>query len=84
MSDYGSDLHSEFPEDAAILAALKQEDPHFRSLCERYHQVNKAVHLIDVNLEPASDARLEDLKKQRLSLLDQIAVLVSGRKVGAC
>jgi uncharacterized protein YdcH (DUF465 family) len=38
--------------------------------------VNREIHRIDSGIEPASDDRTEALKKERLSILDQVAVMV--------
>lgn len=65
-----------FPADAAVLHRLKRADAHFARLAERHHQVNRAIHRIEVEAEAASDERLEALKKERLHLLDTIAALL--------
>jgi uncharacterized protein YdcH (DUF465 family) len=65
-----------FPEDAAALHRLKATDAHFARLAERHHQVNRAIHRIEVEAEAASDERVEALKKERLHLLDTIAALL--------
>ena len=81
MSDHGHDLHSAFPADAATLQRLKIERPDFRSIAARYHDVARIIHHIESGLEPAGDARLEELKKERVALLDRVAGLVAERKV---
>ena len=65
-----------FPADAAVLHRLKATDAHFARLAERHHQVNRAIHRIEVEAEAASDDRLEALKKERLHLLATIAALL--------
>jgi uncharacterized protein YdcH (DUF465 family) len=35
--------------------------------------VNREIHRIEAEVEPSSDARAEDLKKQRLLLMDEIS-----------
>ena len=77
------DLHSEFPDDGDILHQLKLHNGHYQTLAERYHDVNRAVHRIESGVEPASDARSEDLKKQRLALLDEVAALIAAHKAAA-
>ena len=39
--------------------------------------INREVHRIETDVEPASDEVLEDLKKKRLHLKDQIAALLA-------
>lgn len=83
MSHTHHDLHSEFPEDSALLHHLKLRNPHFHKIADRYHDVNRAVHRIEVGAEAASDTRLEDLKKQRLALLDEVANMITAQKAVA-
>lgn len=81
MSHVPNDLHDEFPKDAAILHELKQSSAHYQRLAETYHEVNRAIHRAETDVEPASDQRLEELKKQRLAMLDDVAALIAGAKV---
>jgi uncharacterized protein YdcH (DUF465 family) len=80
MTHVPHELHEEFPEDAAILHELKLSDTHFQKLSDAYHEVNRTIHRADTDVEPASDVRLEELKKQRLALLDDISVIVAGAR----
>lgn len=78
MTHVPHELHEEFPEAAATLHRLKLEDAHFARLADEYHQVNRAIHRIESDVEAASDARAEELKKRRLALKDEIAGLLRG------
>ena len=69
-------LAEEFPHDAGTLTRLKLTDNHFCSLSERYHALNRSIHRIEAEVENTSDAYLTQLKKQRLLLLDKIALIV--------
>lgn len=73
MSHTPHELHEEFPQDADRIHALKTTDNHFAKLVEGYHEVNRAVHRMETNIEAVADAVLEDFKKQRLELKDKIA-----------
>ncbi len=73
MSNTPHELHEEFPQDADRIHALKTSDAHFAKLVEGYHEVNRAVHRMETNIEAVADAVLEDFKKQRLELKDKIA-----------
>ena len=73
MSNTPHELHEEFPQDAERIHALKTSDAHFAKLVEGYHEVNRAVHRMETNIEAVADAVLEDFKKQRLDLKDKIA-----------
>jgi len=77
MSHVHHELHEEFPEDGEVLHALKLSDAHFQKLSDKYHEINREIHRIEANVEAASDFRLEDLKKERLHLLDEISHIVS-------
>lgn len=72
MSHVPHELHEEFPEAAARIHDLKTSNSHFASLAERYHEVNRAIHRMEAEVEPVADETLEDMKKQRLHLKDEI------------
>lgn len=77
MSHTPHELHEEFPDAVEKLHALKTTDHHFARLAERYHELNREIHRIETNIAPASDETLEDLKKQRLHLKDEIAAMIA-------
>ncbi len=66
------DLHHEFPEFDSAIHSLKVSDGHFLRLFDRYHEVNRHVVRIEVEAEVATDPELEDLKKERLKLKDEL------------
>ncbi len=80
MSELGHDLHSLFPAQREILHTLKTESAHFRQLADRHHDLVQEIYRIEGGLEAASDERLEELKKERLGLLDEIAEMIAERK----
>jgi uncharacterized protein YdcH (DUF465 family) len=69
-------LHEEFPGASASISKLKIQDAHFARLADRYEHVNREIHRIEAEVEPASDETLEDLKKTRLKLKDEIAAML--------
>lgn len=77
MSHTPHELADEFPNDHALLHALKLEDQHFVALSQRYHEVNGELHRIESEIETPSDEYTEQLKKQRLALLDEIAAILA-------
>lgn len=77
MSHVPHELHEEFPEAVDVLHTLKTSDAHFSRLADEYHTVNREVHRIETDVTPASDEVLEDLKKKRLHLKDQIAAMLA-------
>ena len=80
MSEMGHDLHSEFPNDGAVLHELKLSCTQFKTLSARYHLLNKDIVRIETGLEGASDFRLEDMKKERLAMLDTVAGMIAGQR----
>ncbi|MFZ9501096.1 MAG: YdcH family protein [Beijerinckiaceae bacterium] len=77
MSHTPHELHEEFPEARARIHALKANDARFARLADRYHDVNRAIHRAEVEAEPTSDDALEEMKKQRLALKDELAAMIS-------
>lgn len=72
-----NELTTIFARDRALMTRLKQDDAHFARLAEKYHEVNREVHRIESETEAASDERTEALKRERLSLLDEITAIVT-------
>jgi uncharacterized protein len=66
-------LPEEFPEDVEKLQALLTDNESFVRLAEEYGKVNSEIIRIEHEEDHASDQYLEDLKKQRLVLKDQVA-----------
>jgi len=73
MSHVAHELHDEFPEKAEAIHALRNGNAHFAKIAELYHELNRAIHRMETNVEPVADETLEDLKKRRLSLKDEIS-----------
>jgi uncharacterized protein len=73
MTHVPHELHDEFPEATEVLHRLKLDNAHFAKLADEYHEVNREIHRIETDVEAASDARAEALKKRRLALKDEIA-----------
>lgn len=74
------DLHHEFPEHAETIHALKVGSKHFARLFDEYHTLTSRVEALEDMGSPVSDAALEDMKKARLKLKDELyAMLVAGR-----
>ncbi len=83
MSHTPHELAEEFPQDAAIIHKLKMEDAHFAKLADSYHELNREIHRIESEVEPASDERTETLKKQRLALADEIGAILAKTRAEA-
>jgi len=77
MSHTPHELAEEFPNDADKMSALKQSDQHFAKLADEYHEVNRAVHRAETNVEPMDSLAETALRKSRSALKDQIAAYLS-------
>ena len=66
------DLLHEFPEHRERIHLLKTSNAHFARLFEEYHEVDHAVRRMDDNTEPACDERMEEAKRRRLHLKDEL------------
>jgi uncharacterized protein YdcH (DUF465 family) len=76
MKNTPHELHEEFPEYAEQIHALKVSDAHFAKLFEEYHEVNRAVHRAETDVEPVSDEHMVELRKQRMTLKDELFALL--------
>lgn len=70
------DLVNEYPEYKDQIHNLKMSDAHFAKLFNEYDEVNKEILRIEKEIEASSDERLENLKKQRLLLSDQMVNII--------
>jgi hypothetical protein len=70
------DLHHEFPEHHDTIHHLKMNNAHFARLFEQYHDVDHEVHRIENGTENTSDEYLEEKKKERLHLKDQLFAMI--------
>ncbi len=72
MSHTPHELHEEFPDKLDAISSLKQSDAHFAKLADEYHEINRAVHRAETNVQPIESLAEVDLRKQRAALKDQI------------
>ncbi|MFM8858932.1 MAG: YdcH family protein [Methylocystis sp.] len=79
MSHVAHELHEEFPEKAAAIHSLKSTNAHFARLAEEYHTLNRTLHRMETEVEPADDATIETLKKKRLQLKDEISQILAAQ-----
>ncbi len=77
MSNTPHELAEEFPEHVAKMHELKISDAHFARLFEEYHEVNRAIHRAETNVEPTDDMHMETMRKTRLALKDKIYGMLS-------
>ena len=74
-------LNREFPELADVIAALKETDLHFVHLLKQHDLVDDQITKDEMGVAPMGDTSLEDLKKQRVQLKDQLyRMAISAKK----
>jgi len=70
-----------FPEFRDLITALKGQDPHFTHLFHRHNELDQVIKNMESGISPASDMAIEQLKKEKLLLKDQLYTLL--RKASA-
>ena len=66
------DLVHELPEHRDTIHNLKMTNNHFARLFDEYHEVDHEVHRIETGVEMTSNEHLEERKKVRLHLKDEL------------
>ncbi|MCP5208795.1 MAG: DUF465 domain-containing protein [Hahellaceae bacterium] len=77
------DLHSEFPEFNQQIHDLKISNAHFSKLFDEYHELDHEVRRIENGVENTSDDYLEEKKKTRLNLKDQLFTMLKAEAATA-
>lgn len=70
------DLVHELPQHKETIRNLKMTDSHFARLFDNYHEIDHEVHRIETGIENTSDDYLEEKKKLRLNLKDQLLQMI--------
>ncbi len=76
------DLHTEFPDMHDAIDVLKQSNAHFARLFATYHRLTGKVEDLEAHDMPVSDFTLEDMKKQRVKLKDELYHLLLAFRAG--
>ncbi len=76
MSNTPHELAADFPEFADKIHSLKVEDAHFARLAEEYHEINRAIHRAETNIQPTDDFNNEEMRKQRMVLKDELYAML--------
>ena len=72
MSHTPHELAEDFPDMAQQISALQQSDAHFAKLTDSYHEINRALHRAETDVEPTSDDHMNEMRKSRMALKDEI------------
>jgi uncharacterized protein YdcH (DUF465 family) len=70
------DLIHELPEHREAIHLLKTTNPYFARLFDEYHEIDHEVHRIETGIENTSDEYLENRKKNRLRLKDELFKMI--------
>ncbi len=65
-----------FPEYRDLITQLKHKDLHFTSLFDRHNEIDQKIQNIEANVEQATAAEVETLKKEKLILKDQLYAIL--------
>ncbi len=72
MTHTPNELAEEFPDRIQLMSHLKQSNAHFARLFDEYHEINRAVHRAETDVEPTDDLHMAEMRKQRLAIKDEI------------
>jgi uncharacterized protein YdcH (DUF465 family) len=70
-----------FPEFQEQIATLRSQDAHFARLFSRHSELDQEIKNMEAGVIPADGTAIENLKKQKLQLKDQLYVIL--RKASA-
>ena len=70
------DLVHDFPEHREKIHALKTSSAHFAKLFDEYHVATREVERLEGEGTPVADETLEDLKKNRIKLKDELYAML--------
>lgn len=65
-------LGQEFPEHVEKIHYLKLSDAHFKKLCDKYEEVDKAIARAESRIDVITEEEETELRKKRLTLKDEI------------
>ncbi len=78
MTHTPHELHEEFPDHAEKITELKRSDAHFAKLMDDYHEINRAVHRAESNVEPTEELHEVEMRKKRAHLKDELYRMLVG------
>ena len=77
MSHVPHELAEEFPDHIEAMHALKTSNAHFAKLFDAYHDLNRAIHRAETDVEPTDDVHMTDMRRQRMQLKDELFGMLS-------
>ena len=70
------DLVHELPEYRDAIHELKMNNQHFSRLFDEYHDIDHEIHRIETGVTTTSDEYLQERKKTRLQLKDELFQMI--------
>lgn len=70
------DLIHELPEYKDRIHELKISNKHFAKIFAEYHDIDHEIHRIEEGIETPSDEYVEELKKKRLQMKDELFAML--------
>lgn len=61
-----------FPEYRDLISKLKGHDAHFTRLFDKHNELDQHIKNKEAHIEPGTQLEIEQLKKEKLALKDQI------------
>ncbi|OWY37154.1 hypothetical protein CEK28_18225 [Xenophilus sp. AP218F] len=68
-----------FPEYRELISKLKTEDLHFSKLFDQHNDLDQQIKNMESRLIAASEFEIEQLKKEKLRLKDELYALLRSR-----
>jgi uncharacterized protein YdcH (DUF465 family) len=65
-----------FPEYRDLITTLKRQDPHFTRLFHLHNELDQEIKNMETGALPASDMAIEQLKKEKLHVKDQLYTIL--------
>ena len=65
-----------FPEHRDLISRLKTEDAHFHNLFEKHHELDHTIKNMETHVVSGTHEEIEDLKKEKLHLKDQLYAII--------
>ncbi|MBT9553756.1 MULTISPECIES: YdcH family protein [unclassified Hydrogenophaga] len=65
-----------FPEYRDLITRLKGHDHHFTRLFDKHNELDQTIKNMEAHIQPATVTEIEQLKKEKLALKDQIYALL--------
>ncbi len=76
------DLDHEFPKLHDVMQELTVQNDRFRAMFSEYHRLTDEIERLEEADVPVGDFTIEDMKKKRVRLKDQIYHMAIGYQVG--